>query len=69
MFLRLYLPWQWAHSSLQLLIQPWICAPGTHYDRMDRGSVQGEVAQHFYTWPALESNLIPSDLESNALST
>ena len=27
---------QWAHSSLQLLIQPWICAPGTHYGWVDR---------------------------------
>ena len=30
--------------SLQLLIEPWICAPGTtHYDRYDRGSVEYEV--------------------------
>ena len=42
MFFRLYLPWQREHSSLQLLIQPWICAPGTHYG-WDRGSVEYEV--------------------------
>ena len=43
MFCRLYLSWLWAHSSLQLLIQPWICAPGTHYGWVDRGSVEYEV--------------------------
>ena len=43
MFFRLFLPWQWAHSSVQLLIQPWICAPGTHQDWVDRGSVEYEV--------------------------
>ena len=42
---RFYCPWQWAHSSLQLLIQPWICTPGTHYGWMDRGSVEYEVCQ------------------------
>ena len=29
--------------SLQLLIQPWICAPGTPYGWVDRGSVEYEV--------------------------
>ena len=43
MFFRLYLPWQWAHSSLQLLIQLWFCAPGTHYGLVDRGSVEYKV--------------------------
>ena len=32
-----------AYSSLQLSIQPWICAPGTHYGWVDRGSVEYEV--------------------------
>ena len=43
MFFRLDFPWQWAHSSLQLFIQPCICAPGTQYCWMDRGSVEYEV--------------------------
>ena len=37
-------PWQGGRQcSLQLLIQPWICAPGTHYGWVDRGSVEYEV--------------------------
>ena len=37
-------PWQGErHCSLQLLIQPWICAPGTQYGWVDRGSVEYEV--------------------------
>ena len=32
-----------AYGSLQLSIQPWICAPGTHYGWVDRGSVEYEV--------------------------
>ena len=28
---------------MQLLIQPWICAPGTHYGLVDRSSVEYEV--------------------------
>ena len=28
---------------MQLLFQPWICAPGTHYGWVDRGSVDYEV--------------------------
>ena len=32
-----------AYGSLQLLIQPWICAPGTHYGWVDQGSVEYEV--------------------------
>ena len=51
MFFRPHLPWQWAHSSLQLLIQPWIHATGTHYGWVDRFSVEYEVC---YIWPALE---------------
>ena len=44
-------PWQGGcHSSLQLLIQPWICAPGTHYGWVDQGSVEYKVCQHYYTW-------------------
>ena len=27
------------YSSLQLLIQSWICTPGTHYNWVDKGSV------------------------------
>ena len=34
-----------AYCSLQLSIQPWICAPGTHYGWGDRGSVVYEVCQ------------------------
>ena len=37
----LHFPWQGGRQcSLQLLIQPWICAPGTHYGWVDRGSVE-----------------------------
>ena len=43
MFFRLYLSWQLVDSSLQLLIQPWSCAPGTHYGWVDWGSVEYEV--------------------------
>ena len=32
-----------AYGSLQLSIQPWICALGTHYGWVDRGSVEYEV--------------------------
>ena len=32
-----------AYGSLQLPIQPWICAPGTHYGWVDQGSVEYEV--------------------------
>ena len=43
-FFRLHLPLAvGAYGSLQLLIQPWICAPGTHYGWVDRGSVEYEV--------------------------
>ena len=31
------------YGSLQLLIQPWICAPGTHNCWVDQGSVEYEV--------------------------
>ena len=41
-------PWQGGcQPSLQLLISPWICAPGTHYCRVDRGSVEYEVCPIF----------------------
>ena len=43
MFFRLHLPWQRAYSVLQLLIHPWICAPGTQYGWMDGGRVEYEV--------------------------
>ena len=33
--------------SLELLIQPWICAPGADYDWVDRGSVEYEVCLTF----------------------
>ena len=40
----LLFPWQGGRQcSLQLLIQPWICAPGTHYVWMNQGSVGYEV--------------------------
>ena len=46
LFFRLYLP----HSSgrlrqpaPQLSVHPWICAPGTHYGWVDRGSVEYKV--------------------------
>ena len=32
-----------AYGILQLLIQPWLCALGTHYGWVDRGSVEYEV--------------------------
>ena len=35
-------------ADLQLLIQPWIFAPGTHYGWVDRGSVENtKFDQHF----------------------
>ena len=37
-------PWQGeCQCSLQLLIQPWTCAPGTHYGWVDQGSVKDKV--------------------------
>ena len=37
-------PWQGGRQcSLQLLIQPWIYAPGTHYGWVDLGSAECEV--------------------------
>ena len=39
-------PWQGGcQCSLQLLIQPWICAAGTHYSWVDPGSVEYKVCQ------------------------
>ena len=63
-------PWQGGRQcSLQLLIQPWICVPGTHYGWVDRGSVEYEV----YPTPlrmASTANQTPdlSILSPNALS-
>ena len=37
-------PWQGgSQCSLQLLIQPWIYATGTHYSWVDRGSVEYKI--------------------------
>ena len=37
-------PWQGGRQcSLQLLIQPWICAPGTHYGWVNQGSMEYKV--------------------------
>ena len=37
-------PWQSGRQcSLQLLIKPWVCAPGTHYGWVDQGSVEYKV--------------------------
>ena len=47
---------RWAPVQLVAIdptLKAWICAPGTHYGWVDRDSVAYEVAQHFYTWPAL----------------
>ena len=41
------------YGSLQLLIQPWICAPGTHCSWVNRGTVGCEVwliLLHMSTW-------------------
>ena len=64
-------PWQGGRQcSLQLLIQPWICAPGTHYGWVDRGSVEYEVCPTLLHMASTENrNPRPSDFESNALST
>ena len=53
------------HCSLQLLIQPWICAPGTNYGWVDQDSmeIRSLPDQHW------ESNLRPSDFESKTWST
>ena len=60
--------WQGGRQcSLQLLIQLLICAPGTRYSWVDRGSVEHEVyPTHDRCW---ECNSRPFDLESNTLST
>ena len=69
-FFRLYLPWQCAHSSLQLAFQPWICVPGTHYGWVDQGSVEYEVCLTLLHRAGI-GNRTPDLLifESNALST
>ena len=43
MFFFTFSPAVGAYGSLQLSIQPWICAPGTHYGWVDQGSVEYEV--------------------------
>ena len=43
MFNRLYLSPGKVGANAQLLIQPFICAPGTYYGWVDRGSVEYEV--------------------------
>ena len=59
-----------AYGCLQLSIQSWICAPGTNYGCVDRGSVVYEVLPDTSTHGQhCESDHRPSDLESNALST
>ena len=64
----LLFPWESGYQcSLQLLIQPWICAPGTHYGWVDHGKVEYEVCSTHLHMPALGSNPTP-DLESNTLS-
>ena len=69
-FFRLYLPWQWAHSSLQLLIQTWICF--TRYPLRLGGPRQcgipslPDTSTHGQHW---KSNPRPFGLEFNALST
>ena len=35
--------WQWAHSSLMVLIPPWICAPSARYSWIGRSSVEYKV--------------------------
>ena len=57
------LPFPWyggCQFSQQLLIQLWICAPGTHYGWVDQGSVEYEV----YPTPLHMTNTknLPSDL-------
>ena len=59
MFFRLYFPWQWVHSSLQLLIQPWNCTTYPLWSLPDTSTYD----KHW------ESNPNLSDLESNAPST
>ena len=59
-----------AYGSLQLSIQPWICARGTHYGWVDRGSVEYEVCPTLLHM-ASTGNRTPDLLIfwSNALST
>ena len=50
-----------------ILIQPWICAPDTHYSWVGQGSVECKFAWHFHTstWPAVVIDPRPSDLWSS----
>ena len=72
MFFKLDLPWQWAHSSLQLLsIDPTFYLRTRYSLRLGRPSQCGieslpDTLTHGQHW---ELNPRPSDLESNALST
>ena len=43
LFFRLYLPPGRGRLRQPATIDPWICAPGTHYGWVDRGSVEYEV--------------------------
>ena len=55
--------------QLQLSIQPWICALGTHYCWVAGNNVDSKLAQGFYTWLLLrESNPRTLDIKSNALT-
>ena len=63
-------PWQGVcQCSLKLVIQPWICAPGSHYDWVDRGSVEYEVHPTLLHMGSTENLTRPSDLEFSALFT
>ena len=65
-------PWQWAvgaYGSLQLSIQPWICAPGTHYGWVDPGRVEYEVCLTLLHIASTGNGTPDFDLESSALST
>ena len=69
--LTIYFPWQGGpYGSLQLLIQPWIYAPGIHYTLEARGSMELKSLPDTFTrdqqW---ESNTRLFDLAPNALST
>ena len=54
---------------MQLLIQPWICALGTHYDWVDRGSVEYEVCPTLLRMASTENRTPDLLILSNALST
>ena len=43
---------RWGQCSMQQLIQPWICTPGTHFGWMAQQSMECKVCQTLFTWPA-----------------